>query len=229
MKEGPTHPVMQCALYQHLSYPEETSSELRQALSEINLMLLLFDMPPRAPVVAAVSKEWKSLLVRPELRFFSCDFTTVSTTSWEERAPWFALLVCGCCWPVELSFSQPTSSCPSTFPVLSPSPPGMMGGCCWTALHSEFYEFCHFAKKATVVKGKEHKRSCLSPPPLQFLPYFAQFIFEKTFALGMTLVWVCCLSTGGDFTADDSELARAGQALCRPLFLILCGSFRQNP
>lgn len=57
MKEGPTHPVMQCALYQHLSYPEETSSELRQALSEINLMLLLFDMPPRAPVVAAVSKE----------------------------------------------------------------------------------------------------------------------------------------------------------------------------
>lgn len=102
-------------------------------------------------------------------------------------------------------------------------------GWCRPALHSEIYEFCHFAKKATVVKGKEHKRSCLSPPPLQFLPCFAQFIFEKTFALGMTLVWVCCLSTGGDFAADDSVLARAGQALCHPLLLILCGSFRQNP
>lgn len=112
--------------YQHPSYPEETSSELRQAVSEINLMLLLFDMPPRAPIVATVSEKLKSPLVRPELRFFSCDFTIVSTTRWEERAPWFVLLAQGCCWPGKLSLSQPTSSCPFTFPVLSPSPPGVV-------------------------------------------------------------------------------------------------------
>lgn len=125
---SPSDAMCRCRItpYQHPSYPEETSSELRQAVSEINLMLLLFDMPPRAPIVATVSEKLKSPLVRPELRFFSCDFTIVSTTRWEERAPWFVLLAQGCCWPGKLSLSQPTSSCPFTFPVLSPSPPGVV-------------------------------------------------------------------------------------------------------
>lgn len=69
---SPSDAMCRCRItpYQHPSYPEETSSELRQAVSEINLMLLLFDMPPRAPIVAAVSEKLKSPLVRPELRFF---------------------------------------------------------------------------------------------------------------------------------------------------------------